>query len=63
MPTPINNHLSDFRHMAELFTRREPTYFARTLGVNNLQSHFNQLERTLRDKVGRDVVDVSEQSR
>ena len=26
--TPINNRLSDFRHMVELFTRREATYFA-----------------------------------
>ena len=25
--TPINNRLSDFRHMAELFTRREEAYF------------------------------------
>ena len=36
--TPINNRLSDFRHMAELFTRRDETYFARTLGVNNLRA-------------------------
>ena len=37
--TPINNRLSDFRHMAELFTRRDETYFARTLGgpVNELK--------------------------
>jgi hypothetical protein len=27
--TPINNRLSDFRHMAELFTRRDDAYFAR----------------------------------
>ena len=26
--TPINNRLSDFRHIAELFTRRDETYFA-----------------------------------
>lgn len=59
--TPINNRLSDFRHMAELFTRRDETYFARTLGVNNLRAHFNQMERILRDRVGRDVTDVAEQ--
>ena len=35
--TPINNRISDFRHMAELFTRRDEAYFARTLGVNNLR--------------------------
>jgi len=58
--TPINNRLSDFRHMAELFTRRDETYFARTLGVNNLRSHFNQMEKALRGRVGHDVTDVAE---
>ena len=47
--TPINNRLSDFRHMAELFTRRDEAYFARTLGVNNLRAHFNSMEKALRD--------------
>ena len=59
--TPINNRLSDFRHMAELFTRRDETYFARTLGVNNLRAHFNQMEKVLRNRVGHDLTDVSEQ--
>ena len=59
--TPINNRLSDFRHMAELFTRRDETYFARTLGVNNLRAHFNQMEKALRNRVGHDPTDVSEQ--
>ena len=59
--TPINNRLSDFRHMAELFTRRDETYFARTLGVNNLRAHFNQMEKALRNRVGHDLTDVSEQ--
>ena len=45
--TPINNRLSDFRHMTELFTRRDEAYFARTIGVNNLRAHFNQMENTL----------------
>ena len=58
--TPINNRLSDFRHMAELFTRKDETYFARTLGINNLRAHFNQLEKTLRNKVGHDVTDIAE---
>lgn len=58
--TPINNRLSDFRHMAELFTRRDETYFARTLGVNNLSAHFNKMERGLRNLVGSDAVDLSE---
>ena len=45
--TPINNRLSDFRHMTELFTRRDEAYFARTIGVNNLRAHFNQMEKPL----------------
>lgn len=59
--TPINNRLADFRHMAELFTRRDEAFFARTLGVNNFRAHFNNLEKTLRNNVGHDVSDVSEQ--
>ncbi|MFQ5699638.1 MAG: helicase-related protein [Myxococcota bacterium] len=58
--TPINNRLADFRHMAELFTRRDEAYFARTLGVNNFRAHFNNLERTLRSRVGGDAVDLAE---
>jgi superfamily II DNA or RNA helicase len=57
--TPINNRLADFRHMAELFTRRDEAYFARTLGVNNLRAHFNNMERALRSTVGHEVADVS----
>ena len=58
--TPINNRLSDFRHMTELFTRRDEAFFARTIGVNNLKAHFNQMERALRDRVGQDAADVAE---
>jgi SNF2 family DNA or RNA helicase len=59
--TPINNRLSDFRHLLELFTRRDEAYFSRTLGVNNLTAHFNQMEKALRNRVGHDVPDVAEQ--
>lgn len=58
--TPINNRVSDFRHLIELFTRREETYFARTLGVNNMTAHFNQMEKALRNRVGHELTDVSE---
>ena len=58
--TPINNRLSDFRHMTELFTRRDEAYFARTIGVNNLRAHFSQMERTLRDRVGQDETDAGD---
>lgn len=57
--TPINNRLSDFRHMAELFTRRQEAYFGRTLGINNLRAHFNNLERSFRSRIGTEAVDVS----
>ena len=60
--TPINNRLSDFRHMAELFTRRDEAYFARTLGVNNLRGHFNNMEKALRKRLGGDGLDVGETS-
>lgn len=58
--TPINNRLSDFRHMAELFTRRDDAFFAKTLGVNNLTAHFNQLEKSLRNAVGHDVATAAD---
>ncbi|RME01325.1 MAG: helicase [Deltaproteobacteria bacterium] len=58
--TPINNSLSDFRHMVELFTRREENYFARTIGVNNLLAHFNQMEKVLRARVGQGVADAAD---
>ncbi len=49
--TPINNRLSDFRHLAELFTRREDAYFAGTLAVPNLKSYFAQMEKDLKKKI------------
>lgn len=58
--TPINNRLSDFRHMTELFTRRDEAYFAQTLGVHSLSAHFNQMEKSLRQSIGHAVPDVSE---
>ena len=50
--TPINNSLSDLRHMIELFTRKNNSYFARTLGVNNLKAHFIKMEKDLRKRLG-----------
>ena len=51
--TPVNNRLADFRHMAELFTRGDEAFFARSLGVNNLSGHFNVMERALQSALGR----------
>jgi hypothetical protein len=58
--TPINNRLSDFRHMTELFSRKDEAYFARTLGVNNLRAHFNNMEKALRKRLGGDGLDLGE---
>jgi superfamily II DNA or RNA helicase/HKD family nuclease len=58
--TPINNRLSDFRHMTELFSRREEAYFSRTLGVNNLRAHFNNMEKALRKRLGGDESGIGE---
>jgi hypothetical protein len=56
--TPINNRLTDFRHMTELFSRGDDRYFARTLGINNLRAHFGNLEKELRREF--DEHDVAE---
>ena len=58
--TPINNQLSDFRHMVELFSRQDEAYFARTLGVNNLTAHFNNMEKELRRELALDKIDLSD---
>jgi len=51
--TPINNSLHDFRHMAELFSRRKQDYFKeRGLGINSLRGHFVGMERALREATG-----------
>ena len=61
--TPINNRLTDFRHMIELFTQEEDQWFARTLGINSLKGHFRQLEKQYRDRSGRDSDDVTDDMR
>ncbi len=46
--TPINNSVHDFRHILGLVTGDNQAYFTeggRNLGIHNLQSHFNQLEK------------------
>jgi superfamily II DNA or RNA helicase len=58
--TPINNQLSDFRHMVELFSRQDDTYFARTLGVNNLTAHFSALEKSLRKSLDLERIDLTD---
>lgn len=46
--TPVNNHLADFQHLIELFSRVDnPNAFASTLGIHNLPSYFQKLEKQL----------------
>lgn len=61
--TPINNRLTDFRHMIELFTRKEEAYFGRNLGIHNLRAHFINLEKKLQRKFGRkEAFDLSDKT-
>ena len=53
--TPINNRLADFRNLCQLFGRNEESYFSKSLGINHLTSHFNSLERKLKQKIGEDT--------
>ena len=46
--TPVNNSIHDFRHILELFTNGNETYFAPRLGIHNVRSHFVQLLITTR---------------
>jgi superfamily II DNA or RNA helicase len=60
--TPVNNSLSDFRHMVELFSREQNDYFKRApLGIHSLVSHFNVLENQLNRLSGRTNKDAAMQ--
>jgi hypothetical protein len=45
--TPVNNSIHDFRHVVELFTGGDEDYFAPTLGIHSLRSHFIGLEKEI----------------
>ena len=46
--TPVNNHLTDFQHMIELFSREDrPNLFSKALGIHNLPAYFQKLEKQL----------------
>jgi superfamily II DNA or RNA helicase len=50
--TPVNNHLTDFQHLIELFSRVDRAdAFASTLGIHNLPAYFQHLEKQLRSIV------------
>ena len=54
--TPINNRLSDFRHMVELFTRRRRGLLRPHARRQQPPAHFNNLEKELRKQFGGDDV-------
>ncbi|MFM8331933.1 MAG: helicase-related protein [Candidatus Methylumidiphilus sp.] len=45
--TPVNNSIHDFRRMVELFTNGNEQYFAPSLGIHSLRSHFIQIEKRI----------------
>ncbi|MDQ6938888.1 MAG: phospholipase D-like domain-containing protein [Verrucomicrobiota bacterium] len=46
--TPVNNHLRDFQHLIELFSRiDQPNSFSTTVGIHALPAYFNKLEKQL----------------
>ena len=50
--TPINNRLTDFQHMVELFTRHQPDHFAGgTLGIHSLPGYIRQLEKKIEAEI------------
>ncbi len=52
--TPINNSLNDFKHLVELFSAQDDSYFAKTLGVTSLTGRLNSLAKTLKSRTGAD---------
>ena len=50
--TPINNALTDFRHMIELFSRRDEEYF-KDIGINNLRGRFKIIQANFEKTLGR----------
>lgn len=50
--TPINNRLTDFQHMVELFTQHQADHFAGgTLGVHSLPGYIRQLEKKIEAEI------------
>lgn len=50
--TPINNRLTDFQHMVELFTQKQSDHFAGgTLGIHSLPGYIRQLEKKIEEEI------------
>ncbi len=56
--TPVNNRLTDFQHMIELFSQKQSDYFKDApLGINSLAGHFRRMEKALERMISEDKVD------
>jgi superfamily II DNA/RNA helicase len=50
--TPINNRLTDFQHMVELFSHHSADHFAGgTLGIHSLPGYIRQLEKKIEKEI------------
>lgn len=58
--TPINNSLNDYRHLLELFTGGDDTYFSRTLGVPSLEGRMRKILAELKDRVADQDADAAD---
>src|ERR1017187_8511100 len=54
--TPVNNALTDFQHLIELFSREKQDAFATRVGIHNISAHFRQLEKQLASIVSGQVL-------
>lgn len=59
--TPINNYLTDFQHMIELFTARQNDYFKSSLGIQSLPGYFREKERNLEDSLRERIDHIGEE--
>ena len=64
--TPVNNSLTDFQHMVELFSRHQTDYFNEApLGIHSLAGHIRKLEKEIEKTLDAEqgevqLVDMSE---
>jgi superfamily II DNA or RNA helicase/HKD family nuclease len=58
--TPVNNSLLDFKHMIDLFSRRQADYFkAAPLGIHSLPGHIRKMEKELLASLADDLANES----
>ena len=55
--TPINNSIDDFKHMIELFSRRNDKAFEH-IGIHSITGHFRKIEKQLEKLLGESKPDT-----